>query len=251
MAADSPVAMLNAMLQPWREAVEDPARAQADVLQRLLADYAKTDHGRKHHAASIATLPEYRRQFPAATYDDYKPLIQRVMAGEIGLLLCEEPIGWAITRGTTRASRKFIPMTPTDLRMRVSAGRAMMNYVVDSGRFDLFAGRQPEPELPVGGRHGDGRRAARSSTATARASTPSTSRPCTPHPLGARRRTRSTPWAAARPARLGGPLRAGLRRSARRRTSRWSGAWPRRPCASGATCTGSTASIRRTCGRRR
>ena len=33
-----------------------------------------------------------------ATYDDYKPLIERVMAGETQLLLWEEPLGWAITR---------------------------------------------------------------------------------------------------------------------------------------------------------
>jgi hypothetical protein len=128
------------------------------------------------------------------TYDEYKPLIQAVMSGKTGLLLCEEPVGWAITRGTTAgdpktrrrdgvppperdgyardkdagsanssaigateddASRrpvrsdgrdsvpprvKFIPMTPTDLRMRVSAGRAMMAYVAATKRLDLFAG---------------------------------------------------------------------------------------------------------------
>ena len=140
MAADSPVAMLNAMLQPWRDSVDDPAKAQADVLQRLLADYAKTDHGRQHHAANITTPAEYRHQFPAATYDDYRPLIQRVMAGEVNLLLWEDPIGWAITRGTTKGESKFIPLTPTDMRQRVSAGRAMMIYIVESGRFDLFAG---------------------------------------------------------------------------------------------------------------
>ena len=140
MVADSPVAMLNSMLQPWRDSVDDPAKAQADVLQRLLADYAKTDHGRQHHAANITTPAEYRHQFPASTYDDYRPLIQRVMAGEVNLLLWEDPIGWAITRGTTKGESKFIPMTPTDMRQRVSAGRAMMIYIVESGRFDLFAG---------------------------------------------------------------------------------------------------------------
>jgi hypothetical protein len=31
-------------------------------------------------------------------------------------------------------------MTPTDLRQRISAGRAMMNYVLQTGRFDLFDG---------------------------------------------------------------------------------------------------------------
>ena len=49
----------------------------------------------------------------------YKPLIQRVMAGEVSLLLYEEPVGWAITRGTTGDESKFIPMTPTDLRLRI------------------------------------------------------------------------------------------------------------------------------------
>jgi len=140
MDADSPVAMLNAMLQPWRDAVDDPVKAQADILKRLLVDYAKTGHGRQHHADNITTLAEYRHQFPASTYDDYRPLIQRVMAGEVNLLLWEDPIGWAITRGTTKGESKFIPMTPTDMRQRVSAGRATMIYIVESGRFDLFAG---------------------------------------------------------------------------------------------------------------
>ena len=56
------------------------------------------------------------------------------MAGNITLLLNEEPVGWAITRGVTGDEPKFIPMTPTDLKMRVSAGRAMMNYVVNAKR---------------------------------------------------------------------------------------------------------------------
>jgi hypothetical protein len=62
------------------------------------------------------------------------------MAGDTGALLCEEALGWAITRGTTSGESKFIPMTPTDLRQRVSAGRAMMNYVYQTQRYDLFDG---------------------------------------------------------------------------------------------------------------
>jgi hypothetical protein len=132
--------MLSALLQPWHDAVENPAKAQQGVLQRLLKSYAQTDYGAQHGAAQVGTIDDYRRAFPVATYEGYQPLIQRVMAGEISLLLSEEPIGWAITRGTTRGESKFIPMTPTDLQMRVSAGRAMMNYVVTSGRYDLFQG---------------------------------------------------------------------------------------------------------------
>ncbi|MCK4451588.1 MAG: GH3 auxin-responsive promoter family protein, partial [Anaerolineae bacterium] len=140
MADGDPKAMLNALLQPWHEAVGDPAKTQQQVLHHLLEGYAQTDYGAQHGAAQIETIEDYRRAFPVATYEDYQPLIQRVMAGEVSLLLNEEPIGWAITRGTTKGESKFIPMTPTDLRMRISAGRAMMNYVVSGGRYDLFGG---------------------------------------------------------------------------------------------------------------
>ena len=132
--------MLVQLLQPWHEAVNDPARAQEAVLQRLLHIYAQTDHGSQHNAGQIGGLQEYRQSFPVATYEEYKPLIQRVMEGEVSLLLNEEPLGWAITRGTTTGESKYVPMTPTDMKMRVSAGRAMMNYVATTKQFDLFAG---------------------------------------------------------------------------------------------------------------
>ncbi|MBS3783838.1 MAG: GH3 auxin-responsive promoter family protein, partial [Anaerolineae bacterium] len=131
--------MLQGLLQPWHEAVEHPAEAQEEVLARLLEGYAQTTYGEEHGASEIATIEDYRRAFPVATYQDFAPLIKRVMAGDTRLLLNEDPVGWAITRGTT-GEQKFIPMTPTDLMMRASAGRAMMNYVAATGRYDLFEG---------------------------------------------------------------------------------------------------------------
>ena len=134
-------AMVNGILQPWHDAVDDPAKAQEQVLHRLLKTYAQTGYGAQHSASQIETIADYRRAFPIGTYDGhYKPLIQRVMAGETGLLLDEEPVGWAITRGTTEGESKFVPMTRTDLMMRISAGRAMMNYVAVNDRYDLFEG---------------------------------------------------------------------------------------------------------------
>ena len=132
--------MLDGFLQPWHDAVADPARAQEQVLQRLLSMYAETGYGSAHGAAEIETMGEYRRSFPVASYEDYKPIINRVMGGEVEVLLAEQPVGWAITRGTTKGESKFIPMTPTDLFQRVSAGRAMMNYVATTGQYDLFQG---------------------------------------------------------------------------------------------------------------
>ena len=138
--------MLTHMLKPWHEAVADPAAAQENVLHKLVADFAKTEYGKQHGAENIETLADYRRAFPVTPYDapsggrGYKQMIERVMGGEVELLLWEDPIGWAITRGTTKGESKFIPMTPTDMELRTSAGRAVMNYIVETEKYEIFAG---------------------------------------------------------------------------------------------------------------
>ncbi len=140
MENSDPKATLKQMLVPWHQAVEAPDTAQQQVLTRFLQDYAQTEYGQQYQAGKVEGIDAYRKAFPVVTYDEIKPTIERVMAGEERLLLSEPAVGWAITRGTTQGESKFIPMTPKDLAMRVSAGRAMMNYVLDSGRFDLFTG---------------------------------------------------------------------------------------------------------------
>ena len=140
--------LLQSFVQPWHTSVAAPAEAQRKVLSTLLEGYAQTGYGKTHGAAQIETIDDYRRAFPVVTYEEYKPLIQRVMAGETELLLNEEPIGWAITRGTTGDESKFIPMTPTDLQMRVSAGRAMLNYVVSNGCYEVLEGANLNLNFP-------------------------------------------------------------------------------------------------------
>lgn len=132
--------LLDSQLKPWHQAVADPIKAQQNILHVLLQIYAQTEYGRKNGAVQIETIEDYRAAFPIAGYEEFKPLIERVMAGEVDLLLNEEPIGWAITRGTTQGESKFIPMTPTDLKMRVSAGRAVMNYIATTKRYEIFTG---------------------------------------------------------------------------------------------------------------
>jgi hypothetical protein len=133
-------AMLETALAPWHRAIADPEQAQRQVLTNLLSSYRNTVYGQDHKAAQVETIDDYRQAFPVTDYEGFKSVIDQVMNGEIKLLLSEPPVGWAITRGTTAGESKFIPMTATDLEMRVSAGRAMMNYVATSGRFDLFQG---------------------------------------------------------------------------------------------------------------
>lgn len=190
-------------LRPWHEAVADPQAAQEAVLQRLLADYARTRYGQEHGAGGIDAIEAYRRAFPVMGYADYQPLIRRVMAGETDLLLCEEPVGWAITRGTTGDEPKFIPMTPTDLRMRVSAGRAMLHHVAATGRYDLFQGVNLNLNFPsVVGTVQVGEREVEYGYSSG--SIPSTSPSARRSARCPPRRT-STPWAAAERSATGAP----------------------------------------------
>jgi hypothetical protein len=132
--------VLTMFLQPWLGSLQDPAGAQEQVLCRLLDGYARTEYGRECGAAEVKTLAGFRRAFPTTTYDGYWPRIEQSMAAGRGTLLYEDPVAWAITRGTTKGESKFIPMTPTDIRMRSSAGRAIMNNVQRTGRYEVLHG---------------------------------------------------------------------------------------------------------------
>ena len=140
--------MLIGLLQPWNNSLLDPPSAQNDVLQKLVTDFSKTEYGKQKGAGQLDSIDDFRRIFPIATYEDYRPWIKMVMSGDIGQLLCEEPEGWAITRGTTKGESKFIPMTPTDMRLRLSAGRAVMNYIAVSEKFDIFSGANLNLNFP-------------------------------------------------------------------------------------------------------
>ncbi len=135
-----PLETIRTMLEGWTRAVDDPGLAQNEVLDRLLPGYAATSDGHAHGAAAVTSLRDYRSAFPARSYRDFQPAIQRVMAGDVEHLLFEEPIGWAMTRGTTAEEPKIIPMTPTDLALRVHAARAMLNYVAQTRQRELLRG---------------------------------------------------------------------------------------------------------------
>lgn len=133
-------AILKTFVQDWHDSLDDPAVAQERTLNRLLSGYAQTRDGKNRGAGNVATVDDYRLAFPDRTYDDYWPILERVYAGDLELLLYEPPVGVALTRGTTTGTSKLIPMTPTDLEGRPAAARAVINYALQTGQFDLLEG---------------------------------------------------------------------------------------------------------------
>jgi len=132
----------------WRAGLRDPARTQAQTLERLLEGYAHTVYGRQFGAAGLLDLTgdpsrlfeAYRGAFPAVSYDGIKPWIDRVIGGEVEALLPEPPIAWAMTRGTSRGVSKRIPITDSDLGIRVAAARGLLNHLLRTNRLDAIDG---------------------------------------------------------------------------------------------------------------
>lgn len=138
---------IEVFVELWHKGLQGPAQTQAQTLAWLLEGYAQTVYGREHGAGDLLTPDDpprffeaYRRAFPVVTYDGIKPWIDRVIAGEVEALLPEAPVAWAMTRGTTRGTPKRIPITDTDLGIRVAAARGLLNHLLRTDQLDAIGG---------------------------------------------------------------------------------------------------------------
>jgi len=139
---------IEIFVELWHKGLSDPARTQAQTLEWLVEGYARTVYGQECGASDLLPLADdpprffeaYRRAFPAVTYDEIKPWIDRVIAGEVEALLPEPPVAWAMTRGTTRGTPKRIPITDTDLGIRVAAARGLLNHLLRTDQLDAIGG---------------------------------------------------------------------------------------------------------------
>ena len=132
----------------WHKGLRNPARTQAQTLEWLVEGYARTIYGQQLDLMALQEQSDhpdrffeiYRRTFPVVTYDQIKPWIDRVVAGDAEALLPEAPVAWAMTRGTTRGSTKRIPITETDLGIRVAAARGLLNHLLRTDQLEAMEG---------------------------------------------------------------------------------------------------------------
>ncbi len=139
---------IEIFVELWHKGLQDPVKTQAQTLVWLIEGYARTVYGQELGAGDLLNLADdgprffeaYQHTFPIITYDAIKPWIDRVVAGEVEALLPEPPVAWAMTRGTTRGISKRIPITESDLGIRVAAARGLLNYLLRAGQLDAIDG---------------------------------------------------------------------------------------------------------------
>lgn len=92
-----------------------PGELQSHVLSRLTAKAAQTEWGKKYDYASIRDYEDFRNRLPIQTYEDIKPYVERLRAGEQNLLWPSEIRWFAKSSGTTNDKSKFLPVSKESL----------------------------------------------------------------------------------------------------------------------------------------
>ena len=116
-----------------------PRASQAALLAQILAANSGTDFGRTHGFADIRTMDEFRARVPIRTYDALCPWLDRIVAGETGVLTSEAVIAFEETGGST-AGGKLIPYTASSLKAFRAAVLPWLANLADR-RPAAFAGK--------------------------------------------------------------------------------------------------------------
>ena len=124
---------------------------QHRVLMRLVSKAARTEWGRKYDFSSIRTYEDFKNRLPIQTYEEIKPYVTRLRAGEQNLLWPSEIRWFAKSSGTTNDKSKFLPVSKESLHDTHYRGGqdAVALYLRQNPESRFFSGKG----LILGGSH--------------------------------------------------------------------------------------------------
>lgn len=130
--------IIHKKTQKW---VNDPINTQKRVFKQLLSEAEQTAFGKDHNFESITTHEEFVKQVPVRDYEELKPYVDRVVAGESDVLWKGKPLYFAKTSGTTSGA-KYIPLTKESMPYHIEAARnAILAYVYETGKAEFVDGK--------------------------------------------------------------------------------------------------------------
>ncbi|WP_452232821.1 GH3 auxin-responsive promoter family protein [Lacinutrix sp. MEBiC02595] len=125
-------------VQKW---ANNPVETQHKVFQKLISDAATTQFGKDHDFISINNHEDFIKRVPVRDYEDLKPYVERVVAGEEDILWKGKPVYFAKTSGTTSGA-KYIPITKESMPTHVEAARnAILLYIHETGNAKFVDGK--------------------------------------------------------------------------------------------------------------
>ncbi len=140
---DSINTILKPFIGPWYESLENPQKAQEQLLTDLISKYALTDYGLSHNASQVKSISDYQKNFPIINYSGLIPYLNQIREGNFKAILPEPAECWVMTRGSTGKS-KVLPATQTHLKQIFSCGaRAIVNFAIQKKSYQGFHGFNP------------------------------------------------------------------------------------------------------------
>ena len=125
-------------IQKW---ANSPIETQEKVFKELIISAVETKFGKDHNFASIHSYKDFVNQVPVRDYEDLKPYVEKVVAGEEDVLWTGKPLYFAKTSGTTSGS-KYIPITKESMPFHIEAARnAILLYIHETGNSKFVDGK--------------------------------------------------------------------------------------------------------------
>jgi len=125
-------------IEKWKK---HAVAAQQKTMLSLVHAAKDTAFGRDHDFASIKTYADFKAKVPLRDYEELRPYIERVVAGEADVLWKGKPEYFAKTSGTTSGA-KYIPISKESMPEHIKAARnALLTYVHETGKADFVNGK--------------------------------------------------------------------------------------------------------------
>jgi hypothetical protein len=131
-------AWVNRQVLRWKN---NPIVAQDKVFRALLNKAKSTAFGQDHGFETIKTYQDFKNSVPIRDYEQLRPYIERVVAGEANVLWPGKPLYFAKTSGTT-SGVKYIPISKESMPEHIKAARnALLGYIYETGDTSFVNGK--------------------------------------------------------------------------------------------------------------
>jgi hypothetical protein len=131
-------AWVNRQVLRWKN---NPIAAQDKVFRALLNKAKSTAFGQDHGFETIKTYQDFKNSVPIRDYEQLRPYIERVVAGEVNVLWPGKPLYFAKTSGTT-SGVKYIPISKESMPEHIKAARnALLGYIHETGDTSFVNGK--------------------------------------------------------------------------------------------------------------
>lgn len=129
---------ISRSMEKW---VDNPHQTQEKVFQELIEKAKNTVFGKDHDFENIRDFKDFTERVPVRDYEQLRPYVDRMVAGEENILWPGKPLYFAKTSGTTSGA-KYIPLTKESMPFHIEAARnAILKYIHETGKAEFVDGK--------------------------------------------------------------------------------------------------------------